>query len=148
MHTRLNKERLRVTLIQEKTHELIRLIGLKNPKKFQKKRGNKPWRLLSSHLDCLVRMWLAHHHEYALFAALCNIISPLSLSLYTLSLSLSRTERGGQWRERERERIIGSLSLSSLLRERGEEGCGGGGGHDDVGMGASFFLLKKEEREK
>jgi len=23
----------------------------------------KPLRLLSSHLDCLVRTWLAHHHE-------------------------------------------------------------------------------------
>lgn len=23
----------------------------------------RPWRLLSSHLDCLVLIWLAHHHE-------------------------------------------------------------------------------------
>uniref|UniRef100_A0A0E0H8R1 Uncharacterized protein n=1 Tax=Oryza nivara TaxID=4536 RepID=A0A0E0H8R1_ORYNI len=36
--------------------------------------GYKPWRLLSSHLDCLVRMWLAHHHEYALLAARCSIL--------------------------------------------------------------------------
>lgn len=33
-----------------------------------------PWRLCSSHLDCLVLMWLAAHHEYALLAALCNIL--------------------------------------------------------------------------
>ncbi|TVU18132.1 hypothetical protein EJB05_34206, partial [Eragrostis curvula] len=35
----------------------------------------KPLRLLSSHLDCLVRTWLAHHHEYALLAARCSILS-------------------------------------------------------------------------
>ena len=34
-----------------------------------------PWRWLSSHFDCLVRMWLAHHHEYALLAARCSILS-------------------------------------------------------------------------
>lgn len=37
-----------------------------------------PARLCSSHLDCLVRMWLAHHHEHALLAALCSILSPKS----------------------------------------------------------------------
>jgi hypothetical protein len=34
----------------------------------------KPLRLLSSHFDCLVRTWLAHHHEEALLAARCNIL--------------------------------------------------------------------------
>jgi hypothetical protein len=31
----------------------------------EKKKGEKivPWRLASSHLDWVVRMWLAHHHE-------------------------------------------------------------------------------------
>ena len=32
-----------------------------------------PWRFCSSHFDCFVLTWLAHHHEYALLAALCNI---------------------------------------------------------------------------
>ena len=35
---------------------------------------DEPLRLLSSHLDCLVRTWLAHHHEYALLAARCSIL--------------------------------------------------------------------------
>ena len=44
-----------------------------------------PWRLCSSHLDCLVRMWLAHHQEYALLAALCNISYHLRVVFFFLS---------------------------------------------------------------
>ena len=56
---------------------------------FVKKENKKwekswPWRLWSSHFDCLVLIWLAHHHEYALLAALCNIFPPSSSFLPSL----------------------------------------------------------------
>lgn len=38
-----------------------------------------PWRFSSSHFECFVLMWLAHHHEYALLAALCSIVPAFSL---------------------------------------------------------------------
>ena len=50
----------------------------------QKERKNVPCRLCSSHLHCLVRMWLAHHHEQALLAALCNIVARPFLLLLNL----------------------------------------------------------------
>jgi hypothetical protein len=46
----------------------------------------------------LVLIWLAHHHEYALLAALCNIFAllffPFLGLLDSLSLSLSLSTEG------------------------------------------------------
>jgi hypothetical protein len=52
-------------------------------------------------------MWLAHHHEYALLAALCNI---LSLSL-CLSLSLSR-------------KVVNDKQCKPLEKNRDDDGGG------------------------
>lgn len=55
----------------------------------EKKKKKAPWRFCSSHFDCLVRIWLAHHHEYALLAALCNIFVFFFPFWIFLTLSLS-----------------------------------------------------------
>lgn len=53
-----------------------------------------PIMLCSSHFDCLVRMWLAHHQEQALLAALCNIL----VGLFSRKMFVpSESSHGDRW---------------------------------------------------
>lgn len=87
-----------------------------------------PWRFCSSHFDCFVLMWLAHHHEYALLAALCNIFSsswnPFSLSFHTKTMQpyfFSDQSIGGvvmiKNQKREKERVC--LNQRGKLKSKG-----------------------------
>lgn len=65
---------------------------------FLKKTTCIPRRFSSSHLDCFVLMWLAHHHEYALLAALCNIFS--------ISREMSMACNATHWRKTVRVMMV------------------------------------------
>lgn len=67
-------------------------------------RKNVPWRFCSSHFDCFVLMWLAHHHEYALVAALCSISQFQSLKRWRNTFNALKKKN--RWWSRLKVKII------------------------------------------
>lgn len=91
---------------QQNIHVLMKIMMLEKIIQIHNMRNNYityilwniPWRHWSNHFDCFVLMWLAHHHEYALLAALCNIFNfYLRSQSYTFIPLRQTLDKKTQW---------------------------------------------------